>query len=204
MKPLHSPQLHGGTSLPPPNIYHFVTILPSTRQPCYNLPSKVLWEDLNFLFSIDIPGGGNPNIFGMSTPKNWGFHDPIWLYNIFQMGWNHHLVYNNIYIYIFVHNMILFFFPPSKNDHKDFYSPTSWMASFPLFSVASRNPTWPRPREPSGLPPGHPKKTRESGEQQLQVCNGDFRGWSEYGEMMIFVALSIFRCILQFSDMILV
>ena len=72
MKPLHSPQLHGGTSLPPPNIYHFVTILPSTRQLRYNLPSKVLGK-IYFLFSIYIPGGGNSNIFGISTPKIGGF-----------------------------------------------------------------------------------------------------------------------------------
>ena len=34
-------------------------------------------------------GGGNPNIFGIFTPKI-GEDEPI-LTNIFQMGWNHHL-----------------------------------------------------------------------------------------------------------------
>ena len=34
-------------------------------------------------------GGGNSNIFGIFT-QNLGFHDPFWLYNIFQNGWFNH------------------------------------------------------------------------------------------------------------------
>ena len=34
-------------------------------------------------------GGGNSQIFNFH-PDPWG-NDPIWLTNIFQMGWNHQL-----------------------------------------------------------------------------------------------------------------
>ena len=38
---------------------------------------------------IDLLGGGNSNIyfFKIFSRKVWGFHDPIWLAHIFQMGW---------------------------------------------------------------------------------------------------------------------
>ncbi len=39
-------------------------------------------------------GGGNSNIFVFS-PKTLGFHDPIWLAHIFQLGWFNHQLEKN-------------------------------------------------------------------------------------------------------------
>ena len=46
---------------------------------------------LRYIFHVNpLLGGGNSNIFYFH-PEPWG-NDPIWLRNIFQLGWNHHLV----------------------------------------------------------------------------------------------------------------